>query len=169
MFEERRVIKMIREMRREDLEKVSKIHVDAWKYNYKGIVPDIFLAGLSYDVQREKWEKRLFLENEKQEKMFVLEVDNEIKGFAVGNVIDEKNGCISTIYFSPESQRKGYGTELFHYMREVLNCESIEIWCFEENRCRKFYEKLGGVIKGRTSVVLGDRQIEEIQYIFENK
>lgn len=160
--------KTIREMRREDLEKVSKIHVDAWRYNYKGIVPDMFLNELSYDIQREKWEKRLLLENEKQERMFILEVDNEIKGFVVGNVIDEQRGCISTIYFSPESQRQGYGTELFNYMREILNRESIEIWCLEENKCRKFYDKLGGVVKGRTTVTLGGRQIEEIQYILES-
>lgn len=159
----------IREANQLDLEEISKIHVDAWKFNYKGIIPDTFLNELSYNIQRKKWEKRLLTENKESEKMFVLEVDKEIKGFISGTILDEKNGSINTIYFSPQYQRKGYGTKLFNYMRKKMNCENIEVWCLEENKCRKFYDKLGGVVKKRTSVNIGGKIIEELQYIFREE
>ena len=118
----------IREATMDDLEIISRIHVDAWKNTYTGIVPKEYLDKMSYKLQREKWIKRLFTDNSANEKMFLLETESKITGFSSGHIIDENSACINTIYFARNAQRQGYGTALFHYTARQLNRNMIEVW-----------------------------------------
>lgn len=156
----------IREATIDDLEIISKIHVDAWKDTYKGIVPETHLSKMSYDIQREKWKKRLFTDNINNEKMFLLETEDRILGFSSGNSIDENRARINTIYFVNDARGQGHGTELFNYTIKKLNRNIIEVWCFEENENRVFYEKLGGSPGDRQCVQLGEKVLVELQYLF---
>lgn len=156
----------IREATVNDLEAIAKIHVDAWRHNYIDIVPQAVLDRMSYDIQEEKWTERLFTNNLENERMYVLEVENEIKGFSSGVIIDETKALINAIYFAPSAQRKGYGTQLFRYMRRTLNRKTVELWCFKENESRMFYESLGGKIRNESSRQLEEKIVKEVQYIF---
>jgi hypothetical protein len=49
----------IREATEADVAGIAKIHVDTWRTNYAGIVPDEHLAGLSYEGCEASWRRRL--------------------------------------------------------------------------------------------------------------
>lgn len=36
---------------------IAKVHVDSWRSTYKGIIPQSFLDGLSYEQRTKLWEK----------------------------------------------------------------------------------------------------------------
>ncbi len=40
----------IREARLEDASAIARVHIDAWRETYQGIIPDTYLAQLSYET-----------------------------------------------------------------------------------------------------------------------
>ena len=50
---------LIREARSRDAESIGKVVVDTWRTTYGGIVPQEYLASLSYDKAAERWRERL--------------------------------------------------------------------------------------------------------------
>jgi GNAT superfamily N-acetyltransferase len=46
---------LIREARLEDAPAIARVHVDSWRISYRGIVPEGFLAGLSYEHFEDRW------------------------------------------------------------------------------------------------------------------
>lgn len=61
---------------------IARVHVDTWRTTYRGLVPDAFLDGLSYETGRERWAKRLA---EATSGQFVLVAEDDsgaVVGFA---------------------------------------------------------------------------------------
>jgi hypothetical protein len=46
---------IIRAAQPTDAAAIAKVHVDSWRTTYKGIVPDDFLAALSYEQHTHMW------------------------------------------------------------------------------------------------------------------
>jgi hypothetical protein len=46
---------ILREARPADAAKIARVHVDGWRTTYRGIVPDDYLAALSYEAQERSW------------------------------------------------------------------------------------------------------------------
>src|SRR3989304_8285959 len=46
---------MIRPARVEDAAAMARVHVDAWRTTYPGIIADAFLANLSYERSEVRW------------------------------------------------------------------------------------------------------------------
>lgn len=38
---------------------IAKVHVDSWRTTYKGIIPQSFLDGLSYEQRTKLWENNI--------------------------------------------------------------------------------------------------------------
>ena len=87
---------MIRRGVTEDLAAVARIHVDAWKQVYRGIMPEEVLEKRNYDEQRQAWERKL---EKGEEDLYVYEINGNIAGFASCRVIDEGHAEIDTLYF----------------------------------------------------------------------
>jgi len=49
----------IRRANIEDADGIAKVHVDSWKTTYKGIIPNNFLNGLSYEDRTELWKQNI--------------------------------------------------------------------------------------------------------------
>ena len=58
-----------------DAEAIARIHVDAWKVAYRGIVPQNHLDALSVDDRRLRWRKHL----QTGERQTLVAVENEAK------------------------------------------------------------------------------------------
>jgi hypothetical protein len=46
----------VRRARLQDAAAIARVHVDAWRSTYRGIVPDEHLDGMSYERSKRNWE-----------------------------------------------------------------------------------------------------------------
>lgn len=161
----------IREAVLSDLGSIAKIHVDAWNTTYKGIVPEEHLAGRTYKGQEEKWKKRYFENPNTNEVVFVAENnEGQVVGFASvsnKNEDDKFDGIVSTLYILKDYQGRGIGKQLFYASvnkLKELNARNLIIWVFAENKSRGFYEKMGGKLVKEQWVNIGNKDILEVAY-----
>jgi len=143
-----------------DAPALAKVHVDAWRAAYRGLVPNERLAKLSYARGAENFLRSM---REGPEVIYAVEEAGAVVGFLTlgpcrGADLDaETVGEIWGIYLAPERWRLGIGTRLCRHGEAILGargCRSVILWVFAENtRARRFYEAMGyapdGVTKQR--------------------
>lgn len=71
-----------------DAAAIARVHVDSWRTTYAGIVPDDFLAGLSYASREQRWRELL----SGVSVAWVAEADGAVVGFAAGGANREPDG-----------------------------------------------------------------------------
>lgn len=141
----------IREARIEDAAGMAKVHVDSWRTTYAGIVPDSYLANLSY-ARREAFWYRVLSDAAANSYPFVAVNDEgEIVGFVSGGL--QRNGDpayqaeLYSIYLLQAYQGQGIGRQLTRRLVEAFlqaGIQSMLLWVFADNPARRFYEALGG-------------------------
>ena len=147
------------------------MHVDTWRTTYRGILPDDYLAGLSYQEREQKWHEDLS-NSVRGEFTFVVEDDQaEIVGFATGGPERDGDpvyqGELLAIYLIGRNQRQGLGRRLVHAVSQRLSHEGYEamlIWVLAKNSSLAFYEKLGGKVIKSKLVEIGQVELEEVAY-----
>ena len=162
---------LVREYKKEDLDGVAKVHVDAWISTYSGMIPREYLISRTYEKQQKKWNDRLFNNKNTDEFMFVLEnEDKEVVGFATAIINDEDSNFDSTlytIYILKEYQGKGFGRMLIKAVTEKLvslGAKSMILFAFANNCACEFYEHLGGK-KGNSSIInISGVDLIEVEY-----
>lgn len=155
----------------EDAAGIARVHVVSWKATYAGMLPDDYLAGLSYERQRSRWEQILGAQN-RHSFVLVAERDGRIVGFASGGREREGDafytGELYAIYLVPEEQRHGYGRRLVAAVVEGLVAgghRAMLVWVLAANTpARVFYERLGGRFVGTGWHDLGGISCEEASY-----
>lgn len=158
---------LIRQAVPEDAKSIAKVHIDTWKSTYRGIVPDEYLAGMSYERREAFWEKSLT----DGAKVYVAEEEGNIIGFATGGKIrgeiEDYEGELYAIYILKEFQQRGIGKALTHAVVKQLlesGIHSMLVWVLKDNPSRQFYEALGGVPVKQEMVEIGGAKLEEIAY-----
>ena len=68
----------------QDIENISKIHVDTWNETYRGILPDEVLDKRSYGWSKKKWQNAL-ADSSSQAFTIIAKVESEIVGFAIAS------------------------------------------------------------------------------------
>ena len=148
---------------------IARVHVDSWRSTYAGIVPDDYLAGLSYQDRESTWNEilRTGLPN------FVAETEGgHVVGFAGGGPERQGNevycGELYAIYLLEEWQRKGVGRLLVSAIAQRLLVDgfsSMLLWVLEDNHpALRFYESLGGELVGRETITIGGTDLVEVSY-----
>ena len=141
----------IREARVEDAAGMAKVHVDSWRTTYAGIVPDAYLANLTY-ARREQFWREVLADNSDAKYPFVAENDEgTVVGFVFGG--PKRNGDpmyraeLYSIYLLQEYQGQGIGRQLTRRLVERFlqaGITSMLLWVFVDNPSCRFYEALGG-------------------------
>jgi GNAT superfamily N-acetyltransferase len=154
-----------------DTAAIAKVHVDSWRTTYKGIVPDDFLAGLSY-AQREQMWRRVLIDPVRPSYVYVAEDDcGEVVGFVSGG--PERRGDpiytgeLYAIYLLAPYQRQGIGQRLVRTLVSRLRQEgmlTLLLWVLAENPSRTFYERLGGRPVSEQTVTIGGVPLIEVAY-----
>lgn len=129
---------------------IAKVHVDAWRTTYNGVVPDAYLASLSYGEREQRWRSRI--ENERNLVLVAEdEIAKQIVGFVSGGEVrsndPEYDGELYAIYLLEGYRGKGLGRKLVLYLVKKLRegrYNSMLVWVLAQNPYRRFYEKLGG-------------------------
>lgn len=154
-----------------DAEGIARMHVDSWRTTYRGIIPDDYLAGMSYQERERKWREDLS-HSVRGEFTFVVESDQaEIVGFASGGPEREADpvyrGELLAIYLLDRIQKQGLGRRLVSAVAERLSHQgygTMLVWVVVKNSSRRFYEKLGGTLIKSKLVEIGQVELEEIAY-----
>ncbi|MBI2785677.1 MAG: GNAT family N-acetyltransferase [Legionella longbeachae] len=128
-----------------DAEAIARIHLCSWQKMYKDFIPEDILQNLSLNERSQQWHDFI----KQKIKVLVMEIDNQIIGFASICAFDADNsmGEISAIYLHPDYWRMGFGTKLCQAaISELANLgySKILLWVFEANiQAQKFYDSLG--------------------------
>lgn len=153
-----------------DAESIARVHIDAWRSTYKGILPEEYLAKLSYEKGTRRWEANLGGE-EKLPFVYVAERAGEVVGFASGGPEGEGHavfdGALYGIYVLDSHQRRGIGRRLVRAIAgDLMRCgfSAALVWVLEDNPYRAFYEALGGELVATKEAEVGGLRVVEVAY-----
>lgn len=146
---------------------VSNIYEQSWKYAYRGIIPDTWLAS----IQSGQWANGL---KQPGRLSLILLDDGKMCGAASYSHARMERmkgyGEIISIYLLPEVMHKGYGYRLMQaVISELKNMGygKAYLWVLEENKnARQFYERFGFVRSDKTQTDTYDgKELKELMYI----
>lgn len=155
---------------RGDAAELARLHGDAWRYAYRGIIPGVCLERLIAGHGAAAWQRL----HDKGKRALLLEFDDKVAGYAWFGPCRMRGagrlGEIYELYLRPEFHGAGFGRELFAEARRRLSARglrSVVVWALAENEiaCR-FYSALGGRIKARTHECIGGTKLEKIAYLW---
>ncbi len=166
----------IRAAKPADAGSLARVHVDSWRSTYTGILPDEFLAGLSYRDRESYWEQILTTARPTVSNFLAATERGEVVGLAAGGperTGDETyRGELYLVYLLDQYQRKGLGRRLVSAVAERLlanGFDSMLLWVAKDNlaACR-FYEALGGDLVGSQTLEISGQGIAEVSYGWRN-
>lgn len=159
-----------------DAPAIATVHVDAWKTAYRGVVPEDYLANLSYSEREARWSATL---SDPANLVFVAEdsfpksPEKWMMGFCSGGANrsiktdPDYAGELGAIYILEEYRGRGTGSALVRYLVRALverGYTSMLVWVLARNPYRRFYEKLGGEYIRSQEIEIGGETFEEAAY-----
>jgi GNAT superfamily N-acetyltransferase len=158
-----------------DAAAIARVHVDSWRTTYRGIVPDDFLAALSYEQRERMWRDILSPAPRSSFVSVAEDPGGQIVGFASGgparDADHDYSGEVYAIYLLQDQQRHGLGRRLIRALVQQLvqaGMTSLLVWVLADNPARKFYEALGGQYVYDKQVSLGNARLVEVAYGWRN-
>jgi GNAT superfamily N-acetyltransferase len=154
-----------------DAAAIAKVHVDASRTAYAGIIPADYLAALSYQNREQIWRNSLS-DPGSREFTFVVE-SNEAEVIAFADGCPERSGDriyrgeLRAIYILQRHQRQGHGRRLAGAVaRQLLldGFDSMLVWVLEKNPSRAFYDALGGIVVNSKMINIGGTELLELAY-----
>ena len=141
----------IRKASIEDAPEIARVHIDSWRYAYKGIIEDELLASLDHEKKCAAWES--ILGNVDWPAYVAVNDDGCIDGFVHlsgyrDNDLENQNvGEVTAIYINPKILGTGVGAQLFRKALEHLydlGYSKVALWVLEKNISGiNFYNKFG--------------------------
>lgn len=150
---------------------ISRVHIDAWKTTYRGLVPDHVLDNLDYEKNAVRWHDILSSADEMKCFIVAETESGQIVGFATGGPNRTENtgynGELYAIYISNDFRDQGIGKKMVVKLAAWLSerkYNSMLVWVLEKNPARYFYEALGGRYVGRKQIEIGGAELFEVSY-----
>lgn len=153
-----------------DAEDLARVHVQAWRETYKGLLPDAFLARMSEPGFTRRFGREL---REPRGVVTLAAADRYgLVGYASGGASrgqTEGEAEIALLYVLRKAQGRGVGRELLMRMAKALAAEgatSLRLSVLRDNMAaRGFYEHLGGLPEpARQEPGPGGRLLFEVAY-----
>lgn len=155
-----------------DARSIARVHVEAWQWAYRDLIPDDYLSSLDIDARTLTWEG--MLQDARGPKAYVAVVGAGVVGFVSAGPSRDGDalpgtGEIEAIYLLPEHVGTGIGGSMWNSALAQLRKggkTSVTVWVLESNeRGRHFYERAGmspdGAVKDES---LRGFPITEIRY-----
>jgi ribosomal protein S18 acetylase RimI-like enzyme len=145
-----------------DAREIAEVHVEGWRWAYRGLLPEAFLDGLSVDERTEMWRMGLRGRDPRWGCFVAAAEDGRIVGFVgfgppedASTALGEDAGEVYAIYLLHEAQGTGVGRALFQEARGALRAAGYRwafLWVLASNElARRFYEAAGWRWDGTTS------------------
>lgn len=163
---------LIREAVAGDVPGLARVHVDAWRETYAGLIPDEYLAGLTYEAREQFWER--VLAHAKSIALCAVDGAGKVVGFVLAGASADKDpqypGEIYAIYLLKQCHGTGLGRRLLEVAGARLaerGQQRFKLWVVEGNPTRGFYEHMGGKVVGSKQVEFGGSEVTELAYGWE--
>jgi len=161
---------MVRTATPDDANKIARVHVEAWRVAYRGIIADSVLDGLSIEKRESQWREWI----EAPPGPIEIFVSDDVKGFISIGPSRDQGATSSTqeiyaIYIDPARWLTGLGRALTEHAIESARkrgAKRITLWVLEANRAaRSFYERMGFSLDGEKKIDrIGDADLVELRY-----
>jgi len=144
----------------EDAHAIAKVHVAAWRWAYRGQLPDSLLDGLSVDDREAMWAAWFLRPEERGAMVVAFDDGRSVVGFAnSGPSRDEgarqETGELRALYVVEEVRGTGVGRALHDEAIVRLRGAGFKdatLWVLETNDLgRRFYENAGWSRDGAVS------------------
>ncbi len=150
---------------------ITRVHIESWRTTYRGIIPDAYLATMSYEHRQQNWLQR-FGDFETPTYTYVaVDSTGRLVGFCGGGMEREGDPFYQSelyaIYLLEEVQRRGIGRRLMHMLAARLIQErmrSMLARVLAANPACQFYEALGGTIIRTIKIEIGGAKLAERIY-----
>ncbi len=155
-----------------DADRLGAVHVAAWQWAYRGLMPDDLLDSLRPEARARLW-TTLLEDPSPSFSAWVVEVDGEIVGFASSDRAGEDDlppGTIEllAIYLLEPHVGSGLGSRLIDTAEASWRdggATLATLWVLEENTpTRAFYERHGWAADGATKVDVNDAYGTQVRY-----
>lgn len=150
---------------------IARVHVQAWRETYRGMIPDEHLANLSEEGRASMW-KRVLSKPQPDCRLWVAVCDKTatIVGFANGGLnrdpkLADYTGELFAIYVLKAHQGLGYGRALFERVAADLQAgghRSMLLWVIKDNPTVGFYGAMGGAPCSEKVDDIGGRPVVEL-------
>ncbi len=153
-----------------DAAQLARVHVQAWRESYRGLLPEDYLRRLSAPLHARRWRARLLRLDEIT--LAAESQDGALVAYASGQAAREAHGPfegeITTLYVLRAAQRIGLGRALMTGVARALadrGAHSLVVWVLRDNRrARDFYEGLGGAPAGERDEMVGGTLAPTVGY-----
>ena len=143
----------------DDARAIAEVHVESWRWAYRGQLPEETLDGLDVAEREAGW-LAVLASNDAHARVIVAQSAERVVGFAsIGAVRDGDasagTGELYAIYVAEGVAGTGVGRDLLLRSTTTLGEKGFEratLWVLETNqRARRFYEREGWAWDGTTS------------------
>ena len=162
----------IRYANKDDADTIALINSKSFQHAFRGIIPDDFLKEkFSYERLRERLYKELNEGTATSCIMYKNDIPVGMLTFAQDDYKDRDSSEIDLwrIYLLPEYWGQNLGIEFIDWGIKELNrkgYKKVALWVVEENeRARRFYEKVGFIHDGEIRIINPGRELNEYRYI----
>ncbi len=165
---------IVRDATSADAPAIARVHIDSWRSTYRGIVPDEYLAGLSYRERESAWVGRLTTPTKGVCTVVAQDERGTIEGFANGGPERGDNGVhgiyageLYAVYLADERRGKGIGRACVRAVVDRLASQgltSLLVWVLADNPARGFYEALDGRYVCTRQIAIGGISLDECAY-----
>ena len=154
-----------------DAPKLAQVHVDSWQAAYRGLIPDSFRQGFTYQKRESSFRQALSANLE--ETYLVEDNDRAVAILTIGASRDADLDNIHTgeiwgIYIVPDYWHRGIGTRLVQEAERMLlsrGYRDIVLWVFEGNTdARRFYEAMGFCVDGAFKTLELGKSLKAVRY-----
>lgn len=132
-----------------DVESLARVHVNAWKVAYRGIMPDSFLDALRWQDRAERWQKILSDPDDGIWRM-IASINDQAVGFCVVGPHRTPHVQASELWalnVDPSVFGAGVGQALIELAHAELRRRAFlqaALWCVKDNhRAIRFYARNG--------------------------
>jgi ribosomal protein S18 acetylase RimI-like enzyme len=166
-------LSLIRSATLADQDGIARVHVQAWRETYTGLVPPEAFDDHSIELRLQQWRGTL---SDSDRSTLLCERDGSVIGFISGGPIKwtglSTDGEVASLYLLDAFKRGGVGRALFVRFMNLLagrGFTSCGLWTLSNNAAaRRFYEAMGGR-SGETRI---DRRnnvdYEDIAYLWDD-
>jgi GNAT superfamily N-acetyltransferase len=155
-----------------DVQEISKAYAESWKTTYEGLVPDLFVKGMTVAAAVKIFNESLQSDGYSYFLHVAETPGGRLVGFADGGKerSHPENGMgeLYAIYLLKEFQGKGIGRQLFKASVKSLlqsGMNTMIVWVLEQSPYRKFYESMGGQLEpGIKRLDVINQQIRLVPY-----
>lgn len=162
----------IRRATENDARDLARVHVQAWQWAYRGLMPDALLDGLDAERRATSWQQ--LIREGQVPRPHVAVTGSGVAGFSHADTSGDEDagpetGEVTAIYLLEEYVGTGVGRRLWEAAVDQLHGSghtAFSVWVLDSNkRGRTFYERRGMSLDGATKEqVFAGSTLSEVRY-----